>query len=107
MQTARTSAMMNATTPTNMGKSDFIGWSGLAPIANFIEYVLGFDMNVPEKIVVWRPHQTERHGLLNVKLGNAYADFICEARANADSPCSVTIKSSGSFTLKTVVGRTT
>jgi len=85
------------------GQPDFVGWGGVAPIASFIEYVLGIDINVPQKTIVWHVHRTERHGLQHFKVGDFYVDLVCDERTTADAPCHLTVTSGGAFTLQTVV----
>ncbi len=88
---------------TFKGAPQFVGWGGLGPIANFIEFVLGMNVNVPQRTVVWHLHRPERHGLKQFKFGNFYVDLICEERASAHAPFRATITSAGEFTLKTIV----
>jgi hypothetical protein len=94
---------LNATTPTFSGYPEFVGWGGVGPIANLIEYVLGIDLNVPANTIVWHVHRTERHGLKHLSLGEFYVDLLCDERATADAPCQLTVTSGGTFTLQTVV----
>ena len=91
-----------------VGASEFVGWGGLGPIANFIEYILGFEINVPEKTITWRISRVERHGIKNLKFGDFYVELICKARQTADEPCRLTIHSGGTFDLKIILpGKTT
>jgi hypothetical protein len=53
--------------PVFVGHHDFVGLGGVSPIVGFIEYILGIDVNAPQKTVVWYLHRTERHGLLHLK----------------------------------------
>ena len=85
------------------GQPNFVGWGGIGPIANFIEYVLGFDIDAPQQTVTWHLHRLEQHGLRNIKIGTCYADFLCEARAKPEDACRLTVKSDGAFTLLTVL----
>jgi hypothetical protein len=90
------------------GASDFVGWGGVGPIANFIEYILGFEVNVPAQMITWRISRTERHGIKNLKFGEFYVELICEVRQNAREPYHVSITSGGAFNLRIVVnGRST
>jgi hypothetical protein len=94
---------LSSTKPTFNGQPEFVGWGGVGPIANLIEYVLGIDLNVPHNTIVWHVHRTERHGLRHLKLGEFYVDLLCAERATADAPCQLTVTSGGAFTLQTVV----
>jgi hypothetical protein len=94
---------LSSTEPIFHGYREFVGWGGVGPIANFIEYALGIDLNVPRNTIVWHVHRTERHGLQHLKIGDFYADLLCEERAATDAPCHLTVTSGGTFTLQSVV----
>ena len=82
------------------GAAEFVGWGGIGPVADLIQYVLGFEISVPENTVGWHIRRTERHGIRNLKLGDFYVDLICAARRDAKAPCRITVNSGGTFTLK-------
>src|ERR1035441_6014837 len=94
---------LSPTTLDGWGQPNFVGWGGIGPIANFIEYVLGFDIDAPQNVVTWHLHRLERHGLRNIKIGASYADFVCDARAKDEDTCRITVKSDGAFKLRTVL----
>jgi hypothetical protein len=85
--------------PLACGVGKFVGWGGIGPIANLIEYLLGFDIDVPQKRITWRIGLTEKHGLKNLRLAQAAIDLICEARSKESDPCRITVSASGPFTL--------
>jgi Trehalase len=95
---------LDSTTTEFRGQPQFVGWGGVAPIGTFIEYVLGIDVNTPEKTIVWHLQRTERHGLQHLKVGDFYVDLLCDKRSAADATCRLTVTSEGAFTLQTVVG---
>jgi hypothetical protein len=84
------------------GNSDFVGWGGLGPVANLIEYILGFELNVPENTITWRISRTERHGIKNLRFGDFYVELLCEERKTGTDPCHVTVTSGGTFHLKVI-----
>ena len=47
MKTKMIREALSAAKPEFDGHKDFVGWGGLAPIGNFIEYILGFDVVRP------------------------------------------------------------
>jgi hypothetical protein len=94
---------LSTTQPIFRGYPEFVGWGGVGPIANLIEYVLGIDLNVPRNTIVWHLHRTERHGLQHLKIGDFYVNLLCDERAGTDAPCHLTVTSGGAFTLQTVV----
>ena len=49
--------------PGFMARKDFVGWTGLPPIAVFIEYVLGIKSDYSEGSIEWDVTKTEAHGI--------------------------------------------
>jgi hypothetical protein len=90
--------------PVGFGARDFVGWGGIGPVANLIEFVLGFDLNAPAGVITWRINRLERHGLENLHFRGFKTDMICEARESSDAACHITVKSGGPFVLKAIVG---
>ena len=90
--------------PLGYGARDFVGWGGIGPVANLIEYMLGFDLNVPVNTITWRITRLERHGLENLQFGGFKTDLICDPRSSPTDPCHITVKSGGSFVLRVVAG---
>ena len=66
----------------NSGKRDFVGWGGIAPVAVFIEYVLGIQSDAENKRITWRVECLERHGIKRLAVGDATVDLICEERSS-------------------------
>jgi hypothetical protein len=94
--------------PLGCGVAEFVGWGGLGPVANLIEAVLGFDLDVPSHTITWTLNHTERHRLKGVRFGDFGVDLVAEQRAEPGSPCEIQVESGGTFTLKCVVnGRAT
>ncbi len=86
------------------GAPDFVGWGGIGPVSNLIEYVLGIDISAPDKTVTWRITRTDKHGIQNLQFVGSMVDLICDARQTADSPCQISINSESAFTLKVILG---
>ncbi|HEX4415958.1 MAG TPA: trehalase family glycosidase [Lacipirellulaceae bacterium] len=93
-------------TPVGAGMGEFVGWGGIAPVANLIEAVLGLDIDAPANAITWHITHTERHGLKNFQLGDSKVDLTCDKRASATDPCQITINSTGNFTLRLIAGET-
>ncbi|UKI38745.1 MAG: hypothetical protein L6V93_15205 [Clostridiales bacterium] len=79
--------MGKTTRPTSSAKNssargDFVGWTGLAPVAVLIEYVLGIKGNISENKIVWDVNLTCRHGIekLSFEKNGETVSLICEAR---------------------------
>jgi len=81
-----------------------VGWGGIGPVANLIEYLLGFELNAPAHAVTWRINRLERHGLENVQLDGFKTDMICAARSAPGDACHITVRSGGPFVLKVLAG---
>jgi hypothetical protein len=90
--------------PVGYGAPDFVGWGGVGPVANLIEYVLGFDLDAPAHTITWRIRRAERHGLQNLMFDGFKVEMICDARKDSSAPCHVMVTSGGEFTLRIVEG---
>jgi hypothetical protein len=74
-------------------RRDFVGFSGVTPIALLLEEVLGIDATVER--IVWDVRLTERHGVRNLRLPDGtVVDLLCEARRSPDETPRVTMRSS-------------
>ena len=80
------------TCPGKPAKSDFVGWTGLIPIAVLIEYVLGIKADAQNDEIVWRVNLTEQHGIERYPFGGKSVELMCAARENADDEPQITIK---------------
>ena len=80
------------TCPGKPAKSDFVGWTGLIPIAVLIEYVLGIKADAKNDEIVWRVNLTEQHGIERYPFGGKSVDLVCAARQSADDEPQITIK---------------
>lgn len=80
--------------PGNPARDAFVGWTGLAPISVFFEYVLGIRANVDENVIEWNVNKTERHGIERYPFGkDTLVDLVCEARTSADDEPVITVRS--------------
>lgn len=71
--------------PGFMARKDFVGWTGLPPIAVFIEYILGIHSDFSEKEIVWDMVQTENHGIKRLPFGNKGEITISAAKRSHSS----------------------
>lgn len=55
--------------PGFMARRDFVGWTGLPPIAVFIEYILGIHSDFSEGTIEWNIHHTDAHGIERLPFG--------------------------------------
>ena len=55
--------------PGFMACDNFIGWTGLAPIAELIEFIIGIRGDYPTKTIVWDVNLTEANGIERYPFG--------------------------------------
>lgn len=85
---------------TYYSRQDFVGWTGLGPIAMLIEDVVGFEVVGADHTIIWHLSRTDRHGVQNLPLGTKnLVDLIAEARSSLSAPVSVHISAKTAFTL--------
>jgi Trehalase len=72
----------------NRAKGDFVGWSGLAPIAGLFEYVFGLRADAPFGRLLWDVRLLESHGINGYPFGkDGVLDLSCAARnSTTDEP---------------------
>jgi glycogen debranching enzyme len=85
---------------TYYSRQDFVGWSGLGPIAMLIEDVLGIQAEGASSRVTWSLARTDRHGVERLQLGpDNLVSLVAEARATPSSPAAITIQADQAFHL--------
>jgi hypothetical protein len=74
--------------PGMPAKKDFVGWSGLPPIALLFENIFGLRPAVPENRLVWDIRLLEQHGVRHYPFGrHGVLDLMCARRsALAEEP---------------------
>jgi hypothetical protein len=82
------------------GAKNFVGWGGIGPVSNLIEFVLGFTVNAPDKTIEWRITRTDRHGIENLAVGPSTVSLVCAARPDATSLCPIAVESDSDFSLR-------
>ena len=88
-----------------MARKDFIGWTGLAPIAEFIEFIIGIRADYPSNTITWDLNLTEANGIERYPFGpEGNISFKAAKRANASAEPMITIDSNVPFTLKVFYG---
>ena len=88
-----------------MARKDFIGWTGLAPIAEFIEFIIGIRADYPSNTITWDLNLTEANGIERYPFGpEGSISFKAAKRANASAEPQITIDSNVPFTLKVFYG---
>jgi glycogen debranching enzyme len=78
----------------NRAKGDFVGWSGLAPIAGLLEYVMGLRADAPSGRLLWDVRLLEAHGVRDYPFGrDGVLDLSCAARRSATQEPEVQVSS--------------
>jgi len=89
-------------------KSDFVGWSGLAPINYLIKHAIGIRLNAPNNTITWRITELGRHGIKNLRFnGNSDATMnkitlIAQPRKTITDPLNFSVKCLKPFNLITI-----
>jgi len=79
-------------------KGDFVGWSGIGPIAFFIEYVIGVRADALANKIAWDIRSPARVGVERFWFGGKTVSLVCE-KADAAGVRTATVKSDGKFDL--------
>ena len=85
-------------------RQDFVGWSGLGPIAMLIETLMGFELDGLHNTDRWRVRCLDRHGIEQIQLGDQWVSLICHERSSPSDPLRVDIESERGFLLEVIVG---
>ncbi len=82
-------------------RHDFVGWSGLGPIAVLLEYRFGLRPNVPAKRLVWDVRECHAFGVRQYPFGSkGLLDISCAARSNPAEKPAITIHSNVALELE-------
>jgi len=75
---------------TGEGVRDFVGWSGLGPIAILIESALGVRVDASSNGVVWRPTLPLQNGIRNLAVGTGTVTLIASPIADGTRTLTIT-----------------
>ncbi len=84
---------------------DFVGWTGLGPIAILIENIIGIEVNAPMNIVTWQIERLDKHGIQKLNFGNNTISLIASARKSEDESNKIKVIAEKPFTLVLMKGR--
>ena len=86
------------TEPGFMARKDFVGWTGLPPIAELIEYIFGIRADIQENHMTIDVHLTDGYGIDRYPLGeNGDVSVKVAKRSSKNEKPKVTIKSNIPF----------
>ena len=88
-----------------MARKDFVGWTGLPPIAVFIEYILGIRSDFSEGKVEWDVHNLEAHGIDRYPFGpEGVVSLKAASRKSASDKPIITVTTNIPFDLTVTWG---
>lgn len=91
--------------PGFMARKDFVGWTGLPPIAELIEYIFGIRANVQENNITLDVSLTDGYGIDRYPYGaDGLISFKVARRSSADEKPKVTINTNTPFKLTLMWG---
>lgn len=86
--------------PGFMARKDFVGWTGLPPIAVFIEYILGIKSDFSEKSIEWDIRHLEKHGIERYPFGpDGTVSLVVSGRKSAKSAPKIDVRTEIPFDL--------
>lgn len=84
-------------------RENFVGWSGIAPITIFIEYILGIQVNAHKNEITWFIKNTEKHGIENLFIGNrSFISLVCEKRDNKTQKPQIRVESTKKMKIRVI-----
>jgi glycogen debranching enzyme len=87
--------------PGNIAAKEFVGWTGLSPVAVLFEYVFGLRPDVPANKLVWDVRLADAHGVNAYPFGeNGLLDLQCAARTAITEKPVIEAKSNQPLTLE-------
>lgn len=66
--------------PGDPAKPDFVGWTGIGPIALLIENLLGFRVDGAGQRLTWKISGTDAHGIEDLRVGETVVSAFCRER---------------------------
>lgn len=91
--------------PGFMARKDFVGWTGLPPIAVFIEYMLGIKSDFAEEKVEWNITHKEAHGIERYPYGpESLLGLKVKSRGSLDETPVISVETDVPFNLTVTWG---
>lgn len=80
--------------------ADFVGWSGVGPVAMLIENIIGLRADAPADRLRWLLSRTDKHGINNFHFGdNPKVSLIAEKRNAKTDPVVIAVETNTPFEL--------
>ena len=91
--------------PGFMARKEFVGWAGLPPIAELIEFIIGIRGDYAEQQIVWDMNLTEVNGIERYPFGpEGVISLKAEARRSASDEPRITVDTNVGFELVVLYG---
>lgn len=91
--------------PGFMARKDFVGWTGLAPIAGMIEFIIGIRGDYIKRQILWDLNLKEANGIERYPFGpDGSITLKAAARRSADEEPRITVDSNMPFELVVMYG---
>ena len=88
-----------------MARKDFVGWAGLPPIAELIEFVLGIQGDYVNRRIVWDMNLTEANGIERYPFGpDGVVSLKAESRRSVKDEPSIVVDTNIGFELVVLYG---
>jgi hypothetical protein len=68
--------------PAKGARPDFVGWTGLTPIAVLFEHIFGIQAHAHAQRLIWDIRLLDHHGIRRYPFGAGTVDLLCHARAS-------------------------
>ena len=82
-----------------IARPNFVGWSGLGPIAMLIEQILGFRLNAVQNQVTWNISTPGQHGVENLLFNGKTLSLTCDGYHADGEKTSIAVTTTGTLTL--------
>ncbi|MFA6102419.1 MAG: trehalase family glycosidase [Victivallaceae bacterium] len=79
-------------------RNNFVGWSGLGPIAMLIENIMGFTFDAQSNIIHWRITSSCAHGIKGLQFNGRTVSLLCGKSASTGQR-KINIETSKSFSV--------
>lgn len=91
----------DAIAPGKPAKSDFVGWSGVAPIMYLLEYAIGLKPDAAHNLLVWDLRSEGRTGCERYRFNGHVASLVAEPVVTREpGKVDLTVESDGIFALQ-------
>ncbi len=84
---------------TWLGRQDFVGWTGLGPIALLLEQIIGLEADAGSDTLHLYLQRSDRHGVEGYRFGDQLLDLVVQARSGPEAQANIELSSSDDFTL--------